>query len=378
MYCHFNNSRFEPCVGKPGDGTSPHCAIIDEYHEHDTNELYDAMKTGMGARSQPLLIEITTAGTNLISPCARQHDYAQSVLNGVLRDDSFFTVMYGIDKEDDWTDFNTWIKANPNYGVSVYEDYLRGQYLDAMNRPDKQNINRTKHLDEWLSSDSPWININSVKECIIKDLKPEDVVGKRCCLSLDLASKIDIAALTLLFWDDTTKEYWSFQKFYLPRHTVEDPSNSFYRVWESQGLLTVTPGAEIDFGLIEEEAVEWYKRYNCEVMTYDPWKATQMAQNLTKKGLNMIETRQTIQNMSEPMKELEGAVYSKRFHYDGNEMLTWMFGNVVCHVDKKENVYPNKKNPKNKIDGIVTNIMGINMAMRSSETVTPNLCFIDF
>ena len=75
MFIESNGSRFEPVIGKPGDGASPHCAIIDEYPEHDTDSLLDTMRTGMGARKQPLLLVITTAGDNLAGPCkAMQED----------------------------------------------------------------------------------------------------------------------------------------------------------------------------------------------------------------------------------------------------------------------------------------------------------------
>lgn len=355
-------ARFLPIIGRPKDGSSPHLAIIDEYHEHATSELFDAMQTGMGARSQPLMFTISTAGTNKAGPCGQYFDQCAKILAGAIQNDRVFAIMYGIDDDDDWTDLENWKKANPNYGVSINEEYLIHQLETAKQNPSKQNIIRCKHLNQWLSVDSAWMDMLKLRKCSDPALIVEAMRGKSCVIGLDLASKIDIAALIMLFYDE--KEYFAFGRYYSPRATVEKPQNQHYQTWELEERLIVTPGEVIDFSQIEDDIKDLCKQFQVEAIAYDPWQATQLSSNLTAEGLTMIETRATVQNFSEPMKLLEAAIYSGKFHYDGCPVLTWMFSNVVAHYDKKENIYPNKTRNENKIDGVVALIMAMNAATR--------------
>ncbi|EOS92851.1 phage terminase, partial [Erwinia tracheiphila PSU-1] len=119
-----DGSVFAPVVGNPGDGDSPSCAIIDEYHEHPTDRLYAAMTTGMGARSQPLTLIITTAGVDLESPCFDKDKEAKEVLDAVIPNDRLFAMIYELDDGDDWQDPVNLIKANPNLNVSIFYDDL--------------------------------------------------------------------------------------------------------------------------------------------------------------------------------------------------------------------------------------------------------------
>ena len=127
-----DGSVFHRLVGKPGDGSSPHCAILDERHEHDDNTLRDAMRTGMGARSQPLMWTITTAGFDLSSPCYDDIMTGRQIIEGTVSSPQSFYVEYTIDADDDWTDMESLRKANPNFGVSVSERFLRDELTAAI------------------------------------------------------------------------------------------------------------------------------------------------------------------------------------------------------------------------------------------------------
>lgn len=366
IFCAETASRFEPIIGKPFDGQSSSFCIVDEYHQHDTSDLYDTMITGMGARSQPLMFVITTAGTNSAGPCKLMHDQVDKILRGTVKNDRVFGIIFTVDKDDDWTDLKNWKKANPNYGVSVEEDFLIHQLETAKQNPSKQNIIRCKHLNQWLTVDTAWMNMPKLAKCKDLTLIPESMTGKRCVLALDLASKIDIAALNILFFDD--KEYWTFGRYYSCRATVDKPENQHYQTWELEERLIVHEGERIDFSQIEEDVKELCQQFQVDGIAYDPWQAVQLASNLASEGLLMIETRATVQNFSEPMKLLEAAIYSGEFHYDGCPILSWMFSNVVAHYDKKENIYPNKTRNENKIDGVVALIMSMNAATRLKST----------
>lgn len=362
-----DGSRFEPVIGKPGDGASPSCAIVDEYHEHDTSELVDTMETGMGARDEPLMLMITTAGFNIAGPCYDQEQEAKKVLEGALDNPELFALIYTIDDEDEWTSPDALRKANPNFGVSVDEDFLLSQQKQAIQSAAKQTRFKTKHLNIWCSAKSAWLNLLEWNKCADFALRPEQFKGCENWLTLDLASTSDVAVVMQVFKKQIAGKdhYYLFGKYFLPENAIEnDPKNhNAYRKWVIEGFLEQHDGAEIDYDLIREHTASLLDEYQPREVAFDPWKAAHMVQQLMKDGAEAVEFRQTVQNMSTPMKELESAIKAGRLHHDGNPVLTWMASNVVAKLDAKDNIYPRKEKPEQKIDGIVAAIMGIARAM---------------
>jgi phage terminase large subunit-like protein len=369
-----DGSRFEPVIGKPGDGASPSCAIVDEYHEHDTSELVDTMETGMGAREQPLLLMITTAGFNIAGPCYDQESDAKKVLEGVLDDPELFALIYTIDEGDDWTSPKVLRKANPNFGISVDEDFLLAQQRQAMQSASKQTRFKTKHLNIWCSAKSAWLNMLQWNKCGDKKLAPEQFKGERCYVILDLASRSDVCVIMLMFVKviDGKQHFYFFGRYYLPEDAIEnDPKNSgAYKKWVIDGYLEQHEGAEIDFDLIEEDTLALVAEYGPDETVFDPYRAAQLEQRLTKNGITAVELGQTVKNLSLPMKELESAIKAGRVHHDGNPVLTWMMSNVVAKLDAKDNIYPRKEKPEQKIDGGVAAIMGVARAISGEEAAT--------
>lgn len=365
-------AKFEPVVGDPGDGSSPSCAIVDEYHEHLTSILYDTMQTGMGSRDQPLMLVITTAGNNLAGPCYEKQRECKQILDGLIADESVFALIYEADPGDDWADPKTLVKANPNYGVSVSADYLLEQQQKAIQSTAKQNTFRTKHLNQWVAAKSAWLNIQQWSACADASLRFDDFVQDRAVLVLDLASKIDIAAYLRIFERqiDGKAHYYAFPKFYLPEENAIQDKTGNYAKWAKDGHLILTDGDEISFQQIQDDVMHDLRLCDSQEVTFDPWRATHMAQNLAADGATMVEFRQTVQNMSPAMFELEAAIKSGRFHHTGNPVFDWMASNVVAKVDAKDNVYPRKEHASNKIDGIVAAIMGVGRMMVAEEAVS--------
>ncbi|MCL6455734.1 MAG: hypothetical protein I4O36_02880 [Ralstonia pickettii] len=154
-----------------------------------------------------------------------------------------------------------------------------------------------------------------------------------------------------------------FGRYYLPEDTVMATANSQYAGWMRNGRLTVTPGNVIDFGWIEADLIEMSSRFQVQGMAFDPFQATQLSTRMLAEGLPMIEVRPTVLNFSEPMKALEALVLQRRLIHDGDPVLGWMASNVVAHLDAKDNIYPRKERPENKIDGIVALIMSLSRAL---------------
>lgn len=371
-------SKYEPLIGKPGDGASPSCAIVDEYHEHDSDSMVETMETGMGARDQPLLLMITTAGDNLSGPCYDTELECRKLLDGVFEDDRIFVAIFGIDEEDDWTDPAVLSKANPNFDVSVSGEFLLAQQKEAVRNASKQNAFKRKHMNVWVGAHTAWMNMETFAHCA-EDLCIEDFVGEELIIPVDLASRIDITAVPKVFKKtiDGKAHYYAFNKFYLPEDTILDPRHSHYQRWHNDGYLISTEGNEIDFNEIQAAIKADMDKHGAKEITYDPWRATQLAQGLQAEGANIIEFRNTVQNMSPAMYELEAAVTGGRFHYDGNPILTWMMSNVIAKIDAKDNVYPRKQKPEQKIDGVVALIMAIGRFMaHEQEPIMPGVDII--
>jgi phage terminase large subunit-like protein len=395
-----DGSKFEPIIGDPGDGDSAHCAIVDEYHEHKTSGLYDTMKTGMGARSQPMRMVITTAGSDSSSPCFEKHNDAIKILAGDIKNEETFVIIYAIDKEDDWTDFENWKKANPNIGVSISEDFLRARLAEALVRASEQNVLKTKHLNIWTSVKIAWINIVLWDKNDEPGLSLERFRGQNCWVSLDLASKIDLVALMLLFrepideqtiempYEPESKEdesesmpqtvmkkinhrYFLFGRYYLAEETVKLPQNAHYQAWAAAGKLIATPGARTDFWYVLEDLRKFNKMFSIKELSFDPSEANMLVQLIQNEmSFPCIEINQAPAQISEPMKEFEALYMSENLRHvpaDEDPVLRWSAGNVVLANSKTKKIYPAKEIVANKIDPIVAAIMGLKRAMVAVE-----------
>lgn len=370
MVIEANGSRFEPVIGKPGDGSSPSGALVDEYHEHPDDTLYDTMKTGMGARRNPLLLVITTAGSDRSGPCYQLQLDAQKMLEGQLKNERWFANIYTIDDGDSWQDETSLRKANPNYNVSVFGEYLLAQQHDAINSARKQNIFKTKHLNVWVNADVAWMNMAKWDASADPTLSVEQFLGEQCWDSLDLASRIDIASKALLFTRvvEGKTHYYAFLKHYINERAVEESRGSHYPAWANEGRLTVTPGSVTDFNWIIDDLIEDTKRFIVREVPHDAYQSQPLFQMASSRpdwnqNVQLVAIPQTVEKMSPAMKELEAIVLDGRFHHDGDPVLGWMVSNVVCHRDAKDNIYPRKQKEENKIDGVVALLMALNRVM---------------
>jgi len=357
-----NGSRFEPMIGDPGDGSSPSLAIVDEYHEHKTDAMFNTMETGMGAREQPIMLVITTAGDNMAGPCYALQKEAERVLDGSQNNDELLAMIFTVDEGDNWQSDDALKKANPNYGVSVNAEFLNSRLRDALNNARKQSTYKTKHLNVWVGAKNAYYNIQRWKDCTDESLRLEDFEGERCFIGLDLATKIDISAVEIIFPIGEHK-YVRFGKYYLPHDTVMQKENEHYQGWMTDGWLTVTDGNVTDFEEIKDDIIELSEKFSVAEVAYDPAYATMLVNALVRDGIECIEVRPTVPNFTEPMKELDALSRSGGISHNGDPVMSWMMSNVIAKEDKKDGVYPNKERAENKIDGVVAHLMALNRCM---------------
>lgn len=360
--------------GSTLDGLNIHGAVVDELHAHKTRAVYDVLDSGTGSRDQPMIWMITTAGSDRAGVCYEQRTHVTKILQRSVEDETFFGIVYTVDDGDAWDDPTTWAKCNPNFGVSVLEDDMEAAARKAASMPSALNGFLTKRLNVWVNADSAWMDMRSWDACADPTLREEDWLDAECFGGLDLASKVDIAAFMRVY--RRGDQYAVFGSYYLPERAVESGTNSQYDGWRRRGLLTVTDGEVTDYDRIEDDIVEVHDTRVVTAIGFDPAQATQLVGHLLDKQLPMVEIRPTVLNFSEPMKELEALVLKGRLKHNGDPVLTWMVSNVVCHRDAKDNIYPRKERPENKIDGVVALITALNRAIVGASIHTGEIEFV--
>ena len=352
------------------DGLNIHAAVVDELHAHRTRAVYDVLDSGTGARDQPLIWMITTAGSDRAGVCYEQRTHVTKILKRAAEDETFFGVIYTVDDGDSWDDPATWAKANPNFGISVLTEDMEAAARKAASMPSALGGFLTKRLNVWVNADSAWMDMRAWDACADPELREAEWADAECFGGLDLASKVDIAAYVRLY--RRGDEYAVFGSYYLPERAVESGQNSQYDGWRRRGLLTVTDGEVTDYDRIEDDIVASCETGNVTAVGFDPAQATQLVGHLLAKQLPMVEIRPTVLNFSEPMKQLEALVLTRKLKHDGDPVLTWMVSNVVCHRDAKDNIYPRKERNENKIDGVVALITALNRAIAPTQEDGPS------
>ena len=259
MSMPMSNSKFEPLSSDANslDGLNIHGGIIDELHAHKTRDVYDVLVTATGARKQPLIWIVTTAGFNTNGICYEKYEYSVKVLKGVIEDDRFFCYIAQADENDDPFDENTWIKANPNIGVSCSLEDLRTKAKQAKEIPAALTNFMVKHLNMWVNAETAWMNMQKYKECeeANSDFDISQLEGERCFCGVDLSATTDITSVNLEFPLHDGRYAW-INHCFLPEDGIlekERRDKVPYTAWAREGYITLTPGPTIDY--------EWIQSY---------------------------------------------------------------------------------------------------------------------
>ncbi len=357
---------------KTQDGLNPSFVLVDEYHAHPTAEMLNVMQNGMGARSQPLMYIITTAGFDKNSPCYQEE---RTLVTGLLEKsldpcpENVFGIIFTLDEGDDWTDESVWIKANPNLGISVNIDFLRNQVTQALALPRKQNDVMTKNFNIWTQATTRWISAESWDEC---NFEFPDLIGRECYGGLDLSTTTDISAFVLCFPPvDLEKKYTFLYRFFIPGDNIlerERVDKVPYSLWASQGFVTITPGNVIDYDFIESQVMEDAKDYVVKEIAYDPYNSTEIVNHLSDEGMNMLPFRQGFMSMSAPTKDFEKRVLGKELNHGNNPVIKWMVSCTELKTDGTDNIKPDKPDRTRtgkRIDGVVASIMALDRAVQN-------------
>ena len=349
-----------------------HFAVVDELHAHKTRAVYDVIDSATGARSQPLILMITTAGTDTSGICYEQRDYTVKVLEGAHVDESWFGIIFTIDDEDTWHDPAVWRKANPNLGVSVKTDDMAAAVRKAQAMPSALNNVLTKRLNRWVNADSAWMPIEDWKRCGNAKLQLADFGGERCWIGMDLAEKRDFAALALVF--KRSERFYLFTRLYLNELAISESGNAHLQGWARAGYVTVTDGNATDFDVIADDLRNFCKQFQVEEIPYDPAMSRYFATKLSEEGLPLVEIRQAPLFFTQPLIQVENMVLERKLEHDANPVMTWMMSNVVVRVSKITGLkHPTKEREENKIDGPVASLLALGRSMINATTATPQI-----
>lgn len=370
-------SKFEPLSAdeKSLDGLNPHCVIIDELHKHKTRAVLDVLDTALGARRQPILWIITTAGDDdPETPYAAENDYASKILDGVLDDDGYFAFIAKADDPKKWDDPIEWAKANPNLGVSVRFEYLEQQARQAKASPARQVAFKRLQLNVRTSNTVRPISVELWNRNTKGPIDLAALRGRSCYGAADLSSRIDLTASVRLFPPQSeTDRYRVLARFWMPETMIEEAEKrdrAPYRRWRDEGWLEASPGNVIDQQLVAERIAEDNEATPFTSFGFDPNNANWLDARLEEKGIPRFQFPQTILHFNPPTKELLGFLRDEKLEHGGNPVLLWMASNVNFWIDGNENMRPSKKSSRARIDGIVALIMAIGLSMQADPVIS--------
>lgn len=351
------------------DGYNPHFAIVDEYHAHRDDSMVDVIESGLGARTQPIVWKITTAGFNEESPAKNYQEVCQKVLEGTIQQNSLFTLIFTIDQGDNWEDPKVWEKANPSYNsISTIPKFLADSFRKAKNDPSKVVNFKTKNLNVWEKAAKTWLEKKYWAACK-QDYTAEDLHDMKCYGGLDLSDGEDMTAFSLYFPEIARQLWW----FWLPEARLKDHRNSdMYLKWANDGYLIITPGNVIDYNSIRKTVSGYYIEdgvvkhdsnciadlFDLQSTGFDPYNAKQVVLNMKETdGLQFNAFRQGFLSMSYPMKEYKKEILGAQIFHNDNPIANWQISNMTEKKDPAGNIKPDKSKPNLKIDGIVASIM---------------------
>lgn len=353
------------------DGLNPSAVCVDELHAYKDRGLIDVMETATGARRQPHIFKITTAGDDPVSVGGDEHDYACKLLEGVLVDESYFAFIAHADPGDDWTSEQTWVKANPNWNVSIKPDDMRSLATKAAGIPAAAATFKQKRLNLWINATAPCLSVDGWRRgqsvWTASDMRHEP-----CYVGVDLASKLDLMALVFVFPPTAGRASWRILPYiWTPAETLRDRAHrdrAPYETWVDQGHLLTTPGSVLDHEVIRDTLALHRSDFDVEQIGFDPWHADTLIDRLVKVDgydeRQVLAVPQTYQGMSSAEAKFQAEVMAARVDAGGNPVVAWCVANVVSQSDGKDNLFFTKKKSRGRIDPVKAATTAMSLALR--------------
>lgn len=350
--------RAIPAEAANSHGFNAHAVLFDELHNQKDRDLYDVLKSSMGARRQPLFVSMSTAGFDRKSICYDVWTTGRQVRDGVNDNPYFLPCIYELPEGAPWDDEETWYKCNPNLGVSISLDFLREECRHAKDSPAYENTFRNLYLNQWVEQAVRWISMDKWQA---GGGELPQLVGADCWAAIDLSTTRDVTAIVLAFPRDEGS-VCLVCRFFVPKENArkrERRDNVPYLRWADQGFITLTDGDWIDQGAIRNAMLGFREKYNIREVAVDPWNGAPLMQALMADNFEVYEHRQGFASMAGPTKEFDRLIVAGKIKHGDNPVLTWMAANATVEIDASENMKPTKKKSTERIDGIVAAVMAV-------------------
>jgi phage terminase large subunit-like protein len=354
-------------------GFNASMVVYDELHAAPTRELYDVLSTSMGARTNPLMLVISTAGYDRHSILWELYSHGRRVLESPDLDPSFLPVIYEAPADANWQSERVWKAANPALGDFRSLDDMQIAAKRAIEIPAQENTFRRLYLNQWTEQASRWIGMDAWDRCYAP-IDPATLMGRRCFVGLDLSTTTDLTAVVAVF--PGADGFEVLAHYFLPSDGLAERIRRDrvpYDRWAADGHLTLTPGNVIDYEVIRATLRQWDDAYDMAAIGFDPWNAIDLVERLkAQDGLTCIPVRQGFGAMSSPTKSLEKSVLGRQLRHDGDPVLRWNVSNVAVESDAAGNLKPSKRLSTQRIDGVVALIIAIDMMERHAPTPPPS------
>lgn len=347
-------------------GSNPSAVIYDEVHVAEGRDLYEAFNTGFGARKQPLFFMITTSGRDRASLCYELHKYSKDVSEGRIPDETWFSLIYGVDYNSDWTDAKEWAKANPSIGQTISLEALESDFNKAKNSPGESLNFRQYRLCQWVDAAQGWLDTLKWEQ-----LATTNPINTRAdvYIGLDLAYRDDMTALSCVF-PLPNGEFFTTQQFFCPKNNLSGRGKSKqmdYTTWAEEGYLTLTEGETTDFDFVIKKIEDLAKQYRVKEIAIDPSHAAHLINILDKKGFTIVELAPSnVKRMSSTFTELNNLINNGKLKHDHNPVMSWMVGNCVASYDAYENIRVQKSRATEKIDGVIATALALDRALMNN------------
>ena len=357
LYFPHNFSKMQS-LGKNSnslDGLNAHLVVIDELHSIQDRNLYEVMKQSQSARTQPLLIMITTAGTHRGTIFDDLYEYACNVVDGNFEDDNFLPIMYELDHKAEYKMPDRWQKANPALGISKRVEDLERKVARAKNNPSDLTGILTKDFNIREITNSAWLTFEDINNEDTFDIK--DFAGTYAIGGADLSITTDLSCATLLFVDPETEQRYVHQMYWLPQDNLQkrvQEDKIPYDKWHEQGYLRLCSGNTIDYSDITDWFLEMLNEYDITPLWiyYDNYSARYWVDEMEAYGFKMVRTQQGARTLSLPMQNMGADLQKKKINYNNHPILKWCLTNTGIETDRNGNIVPIKsQSPKRRIDG---------------------------
>ena len=362
IYLEATNSSIKPLAfnAKKSDGFNPHLTVCDEIASWPAEQglkQYEVMKSALGARRQPLILSISTAGYVNDGPYDELMVRSTSWLLGSSSERRLLPVLYMIDDPERWDNIDELRKANPNMGVSVSEDFFREEAAVARNSLSKRAEFLTKYCNIKQNSTQAWIPFDVVDAVTQDAYALDDFRSSYCVGGIDLSQTTDLTACCVVI--ERAGVLYTFSQFFMPANKVDElqaREGVPYRLYIQQGLIQQSGDNFVDY----HDCLDWFRRLvrDYEILPlqvgYDRYSAQYLVQEMQQDGFHMDDVFQG-ENLTPVIHECDGLLRDKTLRLGHNNLLKAHFLNVgMKQNEETRKIRPVKIDPRTHIDGFVS------------------------